>query len=345
MTQFFIPQNVINAGWIRNAISSVVKLLNSGDKVVVGAESSSTDAKVVIIGILALENESQDQVFTLSPVLDKLHLDTPAGFVVFTNSVQTAEFAEAFVSVGNLPNAAAIIAATGIDAGFLMSKGLLVAPNATENFDFFGLIEESGLLKLFTRKVGTGIAKNFLLEAGGVELLETVYSGTPTIDFKDTRLKTTFVPVEPEDVVRLLEIALHVSLDSQDGNGRPRVIVSETTTSDYHAVNKKYLEANAISGRKYYKILSEPEGYSVLVNDEVIVVQAGVDIPITLPVADSNLGRQLIIKKIAAGGTTTISAQSGETIDGQVSTTLTDIYSSVTLVAVKYLTQAFWIKI
>ncbi|UCF13199.1 MAG: hypothetical protein JSW06_02800 [Thermoplasmatales archaeon] len=152
-----------------------------------------------------------------------------------------------------------------------------------------------------------------------------IYDGTDTnatqltvgVDYELLESDTTYTALAGTTVYTKVKI---LNATYQTGN----IYISYKCIGSYTDVNS--------FAQKALNILSITADYTVLDNDGydlILVDPSGGDVDITLPTASANEGRLFRIKVSALGGLVTVDGEGAETIDGDASVYLNNIYDHV----------------
>jgi hypothetical protein len=135
--------------------------------------------------------------------------------------------------------------------------------------------------------------------------------------------------VVPEIVASDSSVSVPLKLNASEIDVNSKKIVNVDNGVDANdAVNKSQLD-----GSRLLAVREVNGNDSVLISDDLVLINGSGGLTITLPAADGNSGKKIIVKKVDANAADTIAAVSGEQIDGDSSTQVYLQFEAVTFVS------------
>jgi len=333
MTQFFTPANVVSTGLQRSGSGPNIILINPSDRLLLGAGTTPWTAfRIALVGDgeaggLLLTDALQSKFATIILDGDDLLLTTSDGnFRVKAGANQVLKIQETYeVLAGGYTS----VPDVGLNVGFAHKYGFFTVPTVGANSQWAALYISGGETFLRADRMVSSLPNAVLKIICDGTLVASFAAGNG--DFYGNPIKNVGAGVDAGDVAIMSQVTSKAAISAVDGSGKPKIVVSDEVTSEYHAINRKYLEDTMVSRKSVVQAFNASGLIPATV--EVCIIVTGIAVALTLPACEANMGRRIVVKKRLSAGVTSVLPNGTDTIDFGISYTLQAEHSYVELIA------------
>lgn len=335
MTQFFVPANIQSSGLQRSGSGPNIVLINQTDRLLLGAPVTGyTNFRILLVGDeevgqLGFTDSLQAEIATIKLTGTDFILTAPDGGAIY-GAIGTTQVLRLLDTLEVLAGGHLTAPDVGLTVGYAHTSGTFIVPTVGNNSQWLGLYMSGGEMFLRADRMIPSLPGSVLnIICDGTLMVS--YSAGNGGDHQGNPLKNIGAGVDADDAATVAQVEEKSSVDSIDVSSRPRIVVSDDPTTEFHAINRNYLEDNSVARR--CNVTTFTATGLIPATTEVGLMGAGIQIVLTLPVATTVVGRRMTFKKVGAAGIMSIATQGTDFMDDLTQYNLVGAKTYVELIA------------